>query len=1259
MKMYKLFVTRVTKRISPHGVLIVPKQVIVQRSMRLCSFCNFYHGKVLKFVKQHQVRNSTTTSNILSHLPIKKKVKKKTKKYAELLAVTNETTSNKRAKIKKLSTSNLSMLVDHSNIATNDIYDIQDPACNHTSNTISMNDNYNDSYDDDCHLNIENNSDVLVDKLYDDNKEDLDSFNKYNEVKSSKFKEKSTLHSTEKKAKKSHNLNNKLQPSMDKSLPKQRMKFYKNKYIAPSYIENLLAHMVVYLNCGLLNRANNTLMKYRKYTQNSVKHNETIELYNVLLEAYASRKKITKVLELYDIIKKDSLTPTPQTYVYILDALGRGNLESKQNALLKTLIDEMNNYNISLNDIFNKSHFKNDQQEHVLNVIRTLLPDFEPVHSKLNTEYNCKLLKEVPNYSNYESPVKGLLTMEELKNLLKIQLQNELNIEAQIPSIEARHKIEKMSIPVRNNHKEKIIEIENGWRNAATVAFVRNLKCLKQKECQSQNNLMVLYPFLEVLDKKFYVNAILREIRHIATGSESYSTSLKLLQIGLGKYIYKKYEIETKKRAGIIDKTVSIYSKYLEWYLHPENMVHLNSMNNRIVWQYIEREEAKHGPSLDAIYLNWPIDVIINIGKFLYNIILNDIILQPEFLKGQDLKCSIPAFYTLFRNRGIYLSEQIKPHPFVSKLYKETHLETLTFNSLLLPSYGPPNPWISIYSGGYLITKTDFIRIPDYTEQPWRLLQNTPSKQLFPIFDSLNQLSSIPWRINTAILDIIIKIFQDGGSVELNVPQSVSALSPPTPINKNATPEEKQKMAIAMARYRQKKYEVYSLWCDTLYKLSIANYFRDEIFWLPHNLDFRGRVYPVPPYLNHLSSDLGRSLLLFAKGKPLGPNGLDWLKLHVINLTNFKKGTSTKERLEFANQNMENILDSANNPLTGKMWWAQSEEPWQTLAGCMEIANALKATNIDEYISTFPIHQDGSCNGLQHYAALGRDQIGAESVNLFPFDTPKDVYTAVAAIVEKQRQIDANNNHKIAQVLEGFVKRKVIKQTVMTTVYGVTKYGAKHQIAKQLKDTANFPQEFVWAASLYLTECTFHSLRTMFKSAREIQDWFTICASIISSTCCDNVEWITPLGLPIVQPYIKQPKNYKNHIKGNEKPDAMKQRNAFAPNFIHSLDSTHMMLTSLYCNPENVTFVSVHDCFWTHPCTANIMNKICREQFVALHSEAILENLATFFVERYLPVYEKLQRRNNIEEIYQSLTNVPSKGTFDINNVLSSTYFFN
>ena len=53
--------------------------------------------------------------------------------------------------------------------------------------------------------------------------------------------------------------------------------------------------------------------------------------------------------------------------------------------------------------------------------------------------------------------------------------------------------------------------------------------------------------------------------------------------------------------------------------------------------------------------------------------------------------------------------------------------------------------------------------------------------------------------------------------------------------------------------------------------------------------------------------------------------------------------------------------------------------------------------------------------------------------------------------VEEQRVIDAENGKEIAKALKGYIKRKVIKQTVMTTVYGVTMFGARMQIAKQLK----------------------------------------------------------------------------------------------------------------------------------------------------------------------------------------------------------------
>ena len=43
--------------------------------------------------------------------------------------------------------------------------------------------------------------------------------------------------------------------------------------------------------------------------------------------------------------------------------------------------------------------------------------------------------------------------------------------------------------------------------------------------------------------------------------------------------------------------------------------------------------------------------------------------------------------------------------------------------------------------------------------------------------------------------------------------------------------------------------------------------------------------------------------------------------------------------------------------------------------------------------------QDGLCNGLQHYAALGRDWLGAKQVNLVPVDRPQDPYAGVAGMI--------------------------------------------------------------------------------------------------------------------------------------------------------------------------------------------------------------------------------------------------------------------
>jgi len=60
--------------------------------------------------------------------------------------------------------------------------------------------------------------------------------------------------------------------------------------------------------------------------------------------------------------------------------------------------------------------------------------------------------------------------------------------------------------------------------------------------------------------------------------------------------------------------------------------------------------------------------------------------------------------------------------------------------------------------------------------------------------------------------------------------------------------------------------------------------------------------------------------------------------------------------------------------------------------------------------------------------------------------------------VEALRAEDAQTGLKVAQVLEGFISRKVVKQTVMTVVYGVTRYGGRLQIQKRLEEIDEFPK---------------------------------------------------------------------------------------------------------------------------------------------------------------------------------------------------------
>uniref|UniRef100_A0A672HQW3 DNA-directed RNA polymerase n=2 Tax=Salarias fasciatus TaxID=181472 RepID=A0A672HQW3_SALFA len=934
-------------------------------------------------------------------------------------------------------------------------------------------------------------------------------------------------------------------------------------------------------------------------------------VYNIMMRVWAKKGTLNHIGRIFILLEEAGLKPNVGSYAAALECMGRNpNCSPK---VISRCLNQMKEDSLSVDDLFSQCVFRQDERDMLLRAIRVVEPDYQPRLTLDMNQGSSALVQDFYAQRENHTYPKLDFTQEELQDRFKRQLSVEQACTVTIDSVETAK-------PVTENMEKMrrlLAEQRTQWQKVLLQAL-RDCKLILANT-NTKSYRLNLYPYLCLLEDREYVDIMIQSVSNLPPSGES----LKILARDLGHRVFTKYSVRQKHQNQTVEKLGSIYSMYTDL-LAKDTKVY--DVLPREQWCKLEMEHSS-GPTLQGGEISWPYIVTLELGTYLVDLMVKNLKINSDILNPAFERKLIPILYHMYTFRSTRQIGFIKPHPILTQMQQEATETKLTFDSYVMPMMCPPVPWTTVKFGAYLLTPTKLMRTVDGATQHELLLEKC--QNLHAVFDSLNQLGNCAWRINKPLLDIIISIFNDRGSDKLDIPPPLSeAPKIPhfNPQDPNYTASQKAQLKREVINAKKKCSEMHSLRMDALYKLSIAHHMRDEIFWFPHNMDFRGRTYPCPPYFNHLGSDVTRAILVFAEGKPLGPKGLDWLKIHLVNLTGLKKRSSLQGRLEYANTIIDDILDSADKPLTGKKWWMNADEPWQALACCMEIANAVRAPDPAKFISHFPVHQDGSCNGLQHYAALGRDVIGARSVNLMPCELPQDVYSGVAQQVEAFRARDAESGLMIAKVLEGFISRKVVKQTVMTVVYGVTRYGGRLQIEKRLKEIDEFPKEYIWDASHYLVRQVFSGLKEMFTGTREIQDWLTESARLISK-CGHTVEWVTPLGLPIIQPYHRTRnqvlKSTMQHINlqithdTKERPDTVKQKNAFPPNFIHSLDSTHMMLTALHCYSAGLTFVSVHDCFWTHAITVDIMNKVCREQFVALHSQPILQELSNFLLQKY------------------------------------------
>lgn len=296
------------------------------------------------------------------------------------------------------------------------------------------------------------------------------------------------------------------------------------------------------------------------------------------------------------------------------------------------------------------------------------------------------------------------------------------------------------------------------WENEATQAFNRDLSVLAAKR-----NPLNMEPFLRCIPIKDFVSIIVEEAKKISEGSETYSPSVTMLYGNLGNKVYARYKVLNKEKTGVLKKIQEIHSLYCQQYvrLHPELDILPSGeleVNMRQIWQKTEFHLKPSGATLEMDHQDWVPTTLKFIGKFLYHIIMHDLKIDVNSMKNLPHKNYVPAFYTIFRTQNRTSKEEVKPHPVLSKLYRSSIPQNLSFPAYELPMLCPPLPWISVDSGGYLISSSEFMRLPFQAFSPKQKLAELKTQQIYPSLDALNQLSAVPWKVNKKILDVVLKV---------------------------------------------------------------------------------------------------------------------------------------------------------------------------------------------------------------------------------------------------------------------------------------------------------------------------------------------------------------------------------------------------------------------------------------------------------------------------------------------------------------------
>lgn len=576
-----------------------------------------------------------------------------------------------------------------------------------------------------------------------------------------------------------------------------------------------------------------------------------------------------------------------------------------------------------------------------------------------------------------------------------------------------------------------------------------------------------------------------------------------------------------------------------------------------------------------------------------------------------------------------------------------------------MPLIEKPKQWSCLFGGGYYTARMSehypLIKSRGYQVKE---LMKTDMPQ---IYEAANKLQSVKFEVNRDVLDVAMKLRATNALPDIEMELE----APDFPFDKDwrykeATVVEQERYKEWNNAYKAMQREKNKHDGKLLEFNACVSIAREMVkqedrlgfrgFYYAWQTDFRGRFYPNCTVLSPQGSDIHKGLLRFAEKKPLGEYGARALSIHGAGVYGVDK-VSLDDRIQWCEDNTDAILACAEDPIGNKDFLLNADKPFQFLAFCYEWAGFQEYG--DNFMSALPCASDGSCNGIQHYSAALKDEVGGRSTNLIPNNVPNDVYMDVANVLLEK--LEKEDDPYATKLLEAGIGRKMTKRQVMTLPYGSTLYSCREYTLEHLNEAYKdvFPtiQERIKVAH-YLSPLLWQSINKVVIKAREAMDWLRDVAKYVSKEGA-IIDYTTPSGFRVYYTqYAVAVKKLHIRIEGKQKSLALsldkdkingrKVANSVAPNFVHSLDATHLTWT-VNALPEGTSLSMVHDSYATHACDFQLLNDTLREQFVKLYTDYDVLNDFKSALEREAGV---------------ALPDLPSKGSMDVHCVLNSEYFF-